>query len=48
MNMKQKIINKPDLLKAKLRNNECSEIIYLENKVSDSLLAYFKDKKYSF
>ncbi len=44
--MKQKIINKPDLIKAKLRNNECSEIIYLENKVSDSLLAYLKDKKY--
>ena len=44
--MKEKIIHKPDLVKAKIRTNESSQIIYLNNEVSSNLLNYSKNKKY--
>lgn len=44
--MKEKIIHKPDLVKAKIRTNESSQIIYLNNEVSSKLLEYSKGKTY--
>jgi tRNA-2-methylthio-N6-dimethylallyladenosine synthase len=44
--MKNKIISKPDLIKAKNRNPGKSDIIYLNNEVSDFLLEFAKNKKY--
>ena len=44
--MKNKIVHMPDLIKAKIRTNESSQIIYLNNEVSSKLLDYSKDKTY--
>ena len=44
--MKEKIINKPDMNKARRRNSLAPDIIYLESDASAFLLEYAKDKKY--
>lgn len=44
--MKDKIINKPDMDKARLRKSEESEIIYVDGDASSFLLTWAKDKKY--
>ena len=44
--MKEKIINKPDMEKAKRRSRLSSDIIYLESDASAFLLEYAKGKKY--
>ena len=44
--MKEKIINKPDMDKARRRSKFSSDIIYLESDASAFLLEYAKGKKY--
>ena len=44
--MKEKIISKPDLLKAKTRKSGVPDIIYLESDASSFLLEYAKGRKY--
>jgi len=44
--MKEKIINKPDMVKARNRHSGMPDIVYLEDSASAFLLEYAKDKKY--